>query len=117
MICRDAPDLLPGSAPPATRVRLRLMGKSNLSVASEAFVGLFSRRRRQHPTRPAVYVAYMAPRAQYVRPPRLSSGSGGSRGSSNPVSPLFSTCGRSPNPTLSDINKSFQVNDLQSANG
>jgi hypothetical protein len=49
----------------------------------------------------AIYISYMAPRAQYVRLPGPFSVSGGSGGRRNPVSPLFSTGGRSPNPTLS----------------
>lgn len=49
----------------------------------------------------AIYIVYMASRAQYVRLPGPLSGSSGSGGSGNPVSSLFSTGGRSPNPTLS----------------
>jgi hypothetical protein len=49
----------------------------------------------------AIYESYMAPRAQYVRLPGPLSGSSGSGGSRSPVSSLFSTGGRSPNPTLS----------------
>ena len=43
----------------------------------------------------------IAPRAQYVLLPRLSSDPDGSGGSGNPLSPLFSIGGRSPTPSLS----------------
>ena len=60
----------------------------------------------------AIYISYMAPRAHYVRLPRRLSGSSGSGGSGIPLSSLFSTRGRSPNPTLSAKSRSFRINHL-----
>jgi hypothetical protein len=65
----------------------------------------------------AVYKWDRAPRAQYVRLPGPLSVSSGSGGSRTPLNSLFSTGGRSPNPTLSAINKPWQVKNLQSLNG
>ncbi len=122
--CATGPTCGPGSgiesagqAPKLGRAVSRGAGLRMRRARSRPFESADSRPIRGPSARHAVYVAYMAPRAQYVRPSRLSSGSRGSGGSGKPVSPLFSTTGRSPNPTLSAINNSFQVNNLQSANG
>ncbi len=98
-------------------VRLRRLGDADEGADSASALTSAKKHLAPAAARVAMYDTYMAPRAQYVRLPRPLSGSSGSGGSRNPVSSLFSTGGRSPNPTLSAKSRSFLFNNLARRSG